>query len=147
MTALSAATSAVAIPIVGVEFAVRRMKLQTAFERVLAIWAATFAVTLAVLILTTGSGATALTIFWCGTFMAWFGVRSHLESSILLRMLVLLRARPMTDAELIAEYTRRAGRTARLEELRRGGFIARDGAVLRLTRKGEVTLAAVCKLR
>jgi hypothetical protein len=147
MSALSIAASAVTIPMVGVEFTVRHMKLQTAFTRVLGIWGAAFAFALAVLVVTTGSGVAALTIFWCGAFVAWFGVRSHIESSILLKMLVLLRAAPLTDAELVAEYTTHGGRLARVEELRRGGFIARDGAVLHLTRKGAMMLAAVTKLR
>ena len=43
-------------------------------------------------------------IFWSGAFLTWFGVRSHIESSILLRMAYLLRGHPMQPGELLEEY-------------------------------------------
>ena len=147
MTSVSLAASAVMVPILSVEFTVKHEKLQTGLARVLAVWSIAFIATAVALVLSAASGLFALTIFWCGAFLAWFGVRSHIESSILLRMLCLLRAGPMTDSELVAAYASRHGESARLDELRRGGLVARNHDVLMLTNKGKAVLRIVSALR
>lgn len=88
-----------------------------------------------------------IAIFWLGGFLSWFGIRSHLESSILLRMLYLLKFRSMKPAELLEEYENHYGETLRIEELIRSGLIRRDGQHFTLTRKGRWILAAATSLR
>jgi hypothetical protein len=87
------------------------------------------------------------TIFWGGAFLSWFGVRSHIESSILLRMLFLLRRHPMTESALIAEYTSLYGEAMRREELFRGGLAVRTGDRVSVSPKGKAILGVVAKLR
>jgi hypothetical protein len=79
--------------------------------------------------------------------LSWFGVRSHIESSILLRMLYSLRRRPMTETGLVDEYLSHYGEAARTEELLRGGLASRNGDRLSVTSKGKRILNIVSKLR
>jgi hypothetical protein len=86
-------------------------------------------------------------MFWGGAFLSWFGVRSHIESSILLRMLYLLRREPRAEADLLAEYASRFGAAMRMEELMRGGMMVKlDGANV-VTPKGKSILGVVARLR
>ena len=147
MTAISLAAAAVLAPIVGSEFALGRTKLQTGLTRVLIVWIGAYAAATGWLVRSADSGAVALTIFWSGAFLVWFGVRSHIESSILLRMLFLLRQSPMTDARLVDEYASRYGEAMRMAELSRGGLIDKHGDRTRVTAKGKAILRFVSKLR
>src|SRR5258707_478561 len=107
MTGISLAAAAVLVPIVGSELALGGTKLQTGLTRVLVVWIGGYIAAVSWLVRDADSGLVALTIFWNGAFLIWFGVRSHIESSILLRMLFLLRDCPMTDARLVDGYTSR----------------------------------------
>ena len=146
MTALPLTASAVLIPAVGSEFVLSGAKLQTRLLPATAVWSGAFAAALIVLLEAGGSGVVALTIFWGGAFAFWFGVRSHLESSILLRMLALLRRGPMSDSELVAAYTACYGKPARLAELCRAGLVSGQGNLLHVTAKGKAILAVVSRL-
>lgn len=82
-------------------------------------------------------------VLWTGAFLVWFGVRSHLESSILLRMLCIIHERGrMTEAELLAAYRGEHGATARLDELRRGGYIESTAGTIVVTDKGRTVARA-----
>ena len=83
----------------GSELALRGTKLQTGLARVLGVWAIVYAGLLVYLETIGSTGFIACTLFWSGAFLSWFGVRSHVESSILMRMMYLLRSRPMTADE------------------------------------------------
>jgi hypothetical protein len=89
----------------------------------------------------------ALTIFWGGAFLSWFGVRSHVESSILLRMLYLLRRGSMTEEQLVADYASHYGQAIRIEELVRGGLASRTNGKLSASAKGKAILGIVARLR
>jgi hypothetical protein len=143
---LLAAAAAVVIPSVGSELALGSMKLQTGLTRVLAVWIVSYAIAL-LLIRNGGASAIALTIFWSGAFLVWFGVRSHLESSILLRVLVLLKDGPKTDARLVQDYSARWGESMRVAELCRGGLAVRQSDGVRATRKGKTILLLASRLR
>ena len=147
MTRLSLSATAVLVPVVGSELALARAKLQTAIPRVLVVWVGAYAAAATWLVHRHDAGLAALTIFWAGAFLVWFGVRSHIESSILLRMLFLLRQRPMTDRGLLDQYIARCGESARVSELRRGGLVDQEEQRLRVTRKGKAILLVVTKLR
>jgi hypothetical protein len=108
---------------------------------------AAYAAAMAWMLTTAAAGLVALTVFWAGVFLAWFGIRSHIESSILLRMLFMLRRSRLSDADIVAEYTRRHGESARLAELRRGGLIVGDAGRARVTPKGRAILSLASRLR
>lgn len=129
------------------EAALGGRKLQTGLAAVVRVWAIAGAMLLAHLAFARGSGVVVGALFWSGAFLAWFGVRSHIESSILLRMIYLLRGRDLAGEELVADYERQYGPEQRVEELRRAGLAEETDAGLRLTAKGTRILAAAEWLR
>jgi hypothetical protein len=141
------AAAAVLASAIGSELALRGDKVQTRLTRVLAVWSAGYVAAMIWLVRDGSSGLVAFTIFWGGAFLVWFGVRSHIESSILLRMLFLLRRQPMTDARLIDEYASLYGESTRVAELCRGGILLKDRDRMRVTPKGKAILFLVSKLR
>ena len=132
---------------VGSEMVLRGTKLQTGLARVVLVWALVYGAAMSVLIAGAPLSPVAFTILWGGAFLSWFGVRSHIESSILLRMLVLLRGEPMSEDRIVSEYTARYGEARRLEELCRGGLARRHGDRFAVTDKGTTILTVVEKLR
>lgn len=130
----------------GSELALHGTKLQTGLTRVLAVWAAVYAALLAFLETQTSTGFPACTIFWGGAFLSWFGVRSHIESSILMRMMFLLRNRPMTAEDLLKDYESHYGEAMRVEELVRGNLL-HSADDKRITPKGRLILRIVALLR
>ena len=88
-------------------------------------------------------------IFWSGALLFWFGFRSHIESSILLRTIHLLGRNPMTRDQLNTLYNARYGRTERVEELIRAGLVSRDRGrmIVFPTRKGVMIARLVLWLR
>lgn len=148
MTGVTVVGSSLILALVGSEISLRGTKLQTGLSRVLVVWGLVYLGTMYWLIAAAEISTIAFTIFWGGAFLTWFGVRSHLESSILLRMLVLLRGRGMTERQLVNEYISTNGEAVRLEELFRGGLAQRDsGGRAMLTNKGKTILRCVAKLR
>ena len=147
MTVVLVAAAGALAAAAGSEVALRCRKLQTALASILAIWIALFAAAAVWLRRATPDALVPSAIFWVGASLLWFGVRSHAESSILLRMLCLLRARPMRDGEILDEYASIYGESMRLAELRRGGFVANEGERPRVTPKGKAVLLVVSKLR
>jgi hypothetical protein len=146
MTGLAILAASLILVMASCELVLQGTRLQTGLARVLVVWAACYVPT-AWLLWTYGeTGPVAFTIFWGGAFLSWFGVRSHIESSILLRMLYLLRKRPLTETELIGAYTARYGESVRLEELFRGGLASRSGETLLVTAKGKAILRVVSRL-
>jgi hypothetical protein len=135
------------VALIGSELALRGTKLQTGLGRVLLVWAGVYLVAVYPLSHYGKIGPVEVTIFWGGAFLSWFGVRSHIESSILLRMLYLLRRGPMTESGLVSEYTSQYGHAMRIEELLRGGMAAKSGDRMSVTPKGKTILAVVSKLR
>lgn len=129
------------------ELALRGTKLQTGLGRVLVVWAMLYLFAVYPLFHYGDIGPLPFTMFWAGAFLSWFGVRSHIESSILLRMLVLLRERPLSRAELLAKYAGHYGEQARIDELVRGRLAVREGAGLAVTAKGKGILRVVDLLR
>jgi hypothetical protein len=147
MNGLAIVAAAVLAVAIGSELALRGTKLQTALGRVLLVWAGIYLPALAALVISGGASPFSFTLFWGGAFLSWFGVRSHIESSILLRMVHLLRGGPMAQATLVAEYLALCGQNARTEELLRGGLAAESAGELVVTAKGKNILAVVEKLR
>jgi hypothetical protein len=147
MTAISLAAAAVVVPMIGSELALGGTKLQTGITRALVVWIVGYVAATTWIARSADSGLAAFTIFWGGVFLLWFGIRSHIESSILLRMLFLLRQGPMTDRRLIDAYTSRCGQSMRVAELCRGGLIVKHSDRVRLTPKGRAILLVASKLR
>ena len=114
-------------------------KLQSALGRVLVPYAAGLAIAFA---MTGAVEPAALIVFWIGMLTAWFGVRSHLESSILLQMLIAVREHHSTRDEVLARCLRECGPAARTDELVHGGFLASSAAGLTPTRKGRLAARA-----
>ena len=147
MTALLELASALLAAAVGSELVLRGTKLQTGLGRVLVVWGGVYLAVLYPLVFLEHLDIVALTILWGGGFLSWFGVRSHVESSILLRMLYLLRQGPMTAPHVVTTYTSQYGRDARLRELVRGGLAHDHGGGMAVTPKGKAILAFVARLR
>jgi hypothetical protein len=147
MTGLLIVAAALVLAMLGSELALRGTKLQTGLSRVLLVWGSVFVLTIYPLFRYGDTGAIILLMFWGGAFLSWFGVRSHIESSILLRMVYLLRQQPMSDADLVAKYGAHYGQAMRLEELYRGGLAVKDGDRSSVTAKGKNILRVVAQLR
>ena len=80
-----------------------------------------------------------LVMLWGGFFLAWFGVRSHIESSILLRILHMIHKNPgISPKDLIRDYEEEQGTVERMAELERGGYFKPDGTSFTLTGKGRM---------
>lgn len=147
MRALGVLALALLAALVASEWALNGTKLQTGLARVLRVWAAIYLPAVYLLYVLGGVGVLSFTMFWAGAFLSWFGVRSHLESSILLRMLVLLRRGPLREVDLIAEYLALYGEARRREELLRGGLAVLEQGQLAVTPKGRTILGIVAKLK
>jgi hypothetical protein len=118
-------------------------KLQSAFGRVLVVYAVGFALAIG---LGRGVDRAAVFVFWTGMVAAWFGVRSHLESSILLQILMALRDGPCARGELLRRCMQ-YGPVARGEELVRGGFLVEAADGLKPTPKGRLAARVAQRLR
>ena len=147
MTGVWIVIAALVIVMAGCELALGGTKLQTGLNRALAVWTGVYLVVVFPLFRYGDTGPLAFTILWGGAFLSWFGVRSHLESSILLRMLYLLRRGPMTETALVTAYASNFGEGTRREELLRGGLAVKEGDRLSITPKGRTILGVVAKLR
>jgi 4-amino-4-deoxy-L-arabinose transferase-like glycosyltransferase len=112
-------------------------KLQAALPRVLPVFVVAGLTSLAYLVSVHGIHPFTLIIFWTGAFLSWFGVRSHIESSILLRMASLLAEEPMSSSQLLARYEEVYGEQARRNELARAGLILTGSDGITLTPKGR----------
>jgi hypothetical protein len=147
MTDLMLIAVALLVTTWGSELALQGRKLQTGVFRVLTVWACAYVITGLWLLFHNGTSPIAFTVFWCGTFLSWFGARSHVESSILLRMLFLLSKRPLAESALVDEYLSHYGEAKRVEELCRGGLAQKDHEGIRVTAKGKAVLRIVSALR
>ena len=147
MTGLLIVAAALVLVMVASEVVLGGTKLQTGLSRVLVVWAVIYLPACYLLFRHGDIGPLVFTIFWGGAFLSWFGVRSHIESSILLRMLYLLGRQPMTEAQLLAKYGSHYGEGMRIEELLRGGLAVKVGDRLVVTPKGKGILGVVAKLR
>ncbi len=147
MIGLEIIAAALLVVAIGSELALRGTKLQTALGRVLVVWAGVYLPAVAALAITGGASPFSFTVFWGGAFLSWFGIRSHIESSILLRMVHLLRLGPMAQSALVAEYLALCGQSARTDELLRGGLAVQNAGELVVTAKGRNILAVVERLR
>jgi hypothetical protein len=125
------------------EFVLKGTKLQTGLAKVILVHAFLVALVLVYLVISRKYIFAALLIFWAGAFLTWFGVRSHMESSILLRMLYLLRRGPLPEQRLLQEYESHYGQSQRLEELLRGGLLEKTSSGMVATRKGRLILRVV----
>ncbi len=147
---MSEFTLAVAVFIVSIvlcEFVLKGTKLQTVLIPVFAVHVFCWIALLIVLSWNRQPGAIAVTIFWAGAFLGWFGIRSHIESSILLRMLYLLRQHPTTADELVSRYHSHWGEKLRAEELIRAGLLDHGSSGVNITRKGNLILRIVDLLK
>ena len=130
------------------EIALRGTKLQTGLNRVLAVHVTVVISLLIYFAFTARFDLWAATlIFWAGAFLTWFGVRSHMESSILLRMLYLVRGRIVPEGSLLQEYESHYGQSQRLDELFRGNLLQQTPAGVVVSPKGKFILRIVSFLR
>jgi hypothetical protein len=125
------------LAILSSEFVLRGTKLQTVLLKVAGLHLFWFAAASFYLIYTHQLSLVVLSIFWIGAFLSWFGVRSHLESSILLRMLFFTRSGPMSETDLLSKYESHHSEASRLEELFRANLLIRAPNGIRITAKGK----------
>jgi len=129
------------------EIVLKNTKLQTGLGKVMMAHAVVAGGLLGYLVFSGRSGWLALLIFWAGAFLTWFGVRSHMESSILLRMLFLLRKGSIPENRLIEDYQLHYGEQQRLEELYRGRMLQKTEQGTHVTPKGKFILRIVSILK
>jgi hypothetical protein len=129
------------------EALLRGTKLQTGLRKVLFSHCIWFALIWVYMMRTDGFSLITLLIFWSGAFLTWFGMRSHVESSILLRMLYLLKQRPMPASDLLHEYESHYSEGARLEELFRGGLLEKKAGESIVTAKGRFIASIASHLK
>jgi hypothetical protein len=147
MTALLVALVAVILAVVVSEIALGGRKVQTGLMRAVAVYAAIGLSAAVYMAARRDGGVLVFLVFWAGVFLSWFVVRSHLESSILLRMVHLLRRRAMGAEELLAVYEADYGPRQRVEELIRSGLATETASGLQPTTKGRTILAGAHWLR
>ena len=147
MTQLILVVAAFLACIVLCEFVLKGTKLQTGLIKVFLVHTLCWIALLIFLVTNNQSGIIAMTIFWAGAFLTWFGVRSHIESSVLLRMLYLLRQQPFNADALLSSYHSHYGKELRIEELIRGGLLERDSSDLHVSSKGNLILRIVQLLK
>lgn len=128
------------------EVALKGTKLQTGLSKVILVHAAVLVALLIYVIFARPILWPALIIFWAGAFLTWFGVRSHFESSILLRMLYLLRRGTIPETSLLQQYGSHYGEAQRLDELFRGGLLQESDTGAVVTSKGKFILRIVSLL-
>jgi len=129
------------------ELVLKGTKLQTGLVKVFLVHALCWIALLIFLVTNNQSGIIAMTIFWAGAFLIWFGIRSHIESSVLLRMLYLLREQPVSADQLLSRYHSHYGKELRIEELVRGGLLDRASNDLHVSSKGNLILRIVQLLK
>jgi hypothetical protein len=129
------------------ETALRGTKLQTGLARVILVHAIVAGFLLVYFLLKRGTGVAPLIVFWSGAFLTWFGVRSHVESSILLRLLFLLRKGAVPEKRLLADYESHYGEAERVQELFRGNLVEQTAAGIMPTSKGKMILRIVSLLK
>src|SRR5262249_2598130 len=135
------------VAVIATELSLSGTKVQTGFFKVVLIHGICAAPTIVFLVMYRSVDVWPCLFFWFGAFFSWFGVRSHIESSILLRMLYLLRERPMTSGELLKSYESHYGKADRLDELFRGGLAAKRNDEVVVTQKGQLILRIVSLLK
>jgi hypothetical protein len=148
MTLLTLTVAALVVAMIGCEVALGPTKLQTGLMRTVGVYGVTGGVVLLYLLFTRHAAVVPFAIFWSGAFLTWFGVRSHIESSILLRMAYLLRGHPMRPGELLEEYDKVYGANQRVDELFRAGLVVRqESGEIEVTAKGSRILSAAARFR
>ncbi len=147
MTLIAISAAALLVALVASEIALGGAKLQTVLSRLLLVWAVIGAAAIAGLGVSGGGSLVAFGVFWAGCFLTWFGVRSHIESSILLRMVYLLREGPLTEEELMQRYNPIYGGRLRVDELVRGGLAERVPQGLRVTPRGKRIASVAARLK
>ena len=137
MIDLAIVTLVLGIALVWSEVSLGGRKVQSALPSLIKVWGILGVMIMAHFFMARGGGALVFGVFWAGTFLTWFGVRSHVESSILLRMVYLLRERGRSGEQLLAAYDSLYGPEERRQELFRSGLVEAEGAGVRLTAKGR----------
>ena len=122
------------------ELVLKGSRVQSALGRVIPVHAMAGLISMVTSVLLGNCFLTGLGLFWAGEFLCWFGLRSHLESSILLRMLVLLKAGSCSTGGLVREYLRGYGPAERVKELREAGLISDKTGGMVVTQKGKKVL-------
>lgn len=141
MMDLAIVTIVLGVAVVWSEVSLGGRKVQSAVPSLVKVWGILGAMIMAHFFMARGGGALVFGVFWAGAFLTWFGVRSHIESSILLRMVYLLREEARSGEQLVGAYDGQYGPEERRQELLRSGLAEPAGAGLRLTEKGQRILA------
>lgn len=117
-------------------------KLQTGVLRLVVVHGVFWAAAVMYLYICRQVSVVAVSAFWAGGFLSWFVVRSHIESSILLGMVMIMREGPLSNAEILSRYESVQGLKHRTDELVNAGLVEKlDGDKLTITRKGQVVMA------
>lgn len=130
MSALAICGGAFVLAIALPEAWLRRSTMLAQLPKVVVMHAC-FAAPATVYLLASGAGsAGALWVAWAGAFLIWLTVRSHISSSILLRMVHMLWQGPLSASELTARYELDHGSEHRARQLRSAGLTRGEAQTL-----------------
>lgn len=102
--------------------------------RVILLHAASLSATAVAFLLLDLGRPTALAVFWAGAFSCWLTARSHVSSSILLRMTAMLADGPRPADALADDYQRTHGADHRRRQLATSGFVTTAGQLTAIGR-------------
>jgi hypothetical protein len=122
------------------QLAIGRRKVQSRLVLVAAIHLAVLFAILAAVPREDSAQIGGVLIFWSGAGLSWFVVRSHLESSILLAMLLEIGDRSVTREGLIEVARKTHSFDRRLQELRGAGLLRDAAGAPHVTRRGRAVL-------
>ena len=146
MIALVLSAAGLLAAAVACELSLRGMRIQSGFARAFVCFALIGLTTAFSLDSINALPLASFVVLWIGGFLFWLGARSHVESSILLRMLYLLLSGARSHDELLDIYEEHYDLRTRVRELRAAGLVA-SGTPASLTATGKLVLALVRSLR
>lgn len=147
MTELALLLASLLLAMIVSEVALGGDRLPTRTMRPLLVFGVIGGADLAYLTMASSGSIMTVVVFWMGAFLSWFGIRSHLQSSILLRMVCTLREQQLSAAELRSQYEADHDVAERLAELQRSGLVQHGPDGPGITRKGQWILHIVAWLR
>jgi predicted transcriptional regulator len=128
---------------IGAEIVLKGRRLQSNVKRVVPLY-----IVMALCCITIGAYThyphpIVILMYWCGYFLTWFGIRSHLESSILLKMLTTLQKSSLSRDELMKAYLQSYSIRSRITELENSGLLESKKDIVSITTSGKKLLSII----
>lgn len=97
--------------------------------------------------ISSASEAFVVLIYWLGLFFCWFGIRSHLESSILLEINSLVCGeKNLSEHQLLEKIKFSVSAQTRIDQLVQSGYLKKNGSNQYLTTNKASILLGCLKI-